>query len=151
MNPIHEIGFASLILLFFLTVPGALSALIALAFSWKRPRWAFHAANVTFVLNALVCVLAALITLKLHARVDEAIDSGGYGPIADIRQRYGADWHASARLTAFVGLAMSALPVGLAFLVHELVRRKNPETERPVGPMLILGIAAFICLLMALF
>src|SRR6478735_1851931 len=99
MNPIHESGFASLVVLFFATGPAALAALISLILVWKRPKQAIVAANGTIILAALVCVLAAVTTSRLHSRVDYWIDTGGYGPPADVRAKYGADWHASARFT----------------------------------------------------
>jgi hypothetical protein len=150
MNPIHEAGFASVMVLFLLTSPAALSALVALVLSWKRPRGALVAADATFVLGALLCLLAAVTTMKLHTRVDQAIDSGGYGPADAIRRQYGADWHESARLTAWVGLVFSAIPCGIARLVHALVRKKMPDIEKSNGPLVMFGVAALICLVMAI-
>jgi hypothetical protein len=150
MNPIHESGFASLIVLFFATGPAALAALIALILAWKRPKAAIIAANVTIVLASLVCLLAAITTSKLHSRVDYWIDLGSYGPPADIHAKYGADWHASARLTAWAGLVFTALPFAISGLTHVLAMRKDPEIKPSVVVFVLGGLAVFSCLLMAI-
>lgn len=151
MNPIHESGFASLVVLFFAACPAGLAALIALILVWKRPRVAALAANVAMVIAALVCIFAAVTTLHLHSRVDYWIDTGSYGPPVEIRAKYGPEWHESARLTAWVGLVFSALPSGIAVIAYAVVRRKVQEIEKPIVSMLLLGVAAIFCLLMALF
>jgi len=151
MNPIHESGFASLVVLFFAACPSGLAALIAIICSWKHPKLAISAANVALVIAALVCILAAVTTLKLHSRVDYWIDTGGYGPAAEIRAKYGEDWHASARLTAWAGLVFCALPSGISVIVHALVRRKVQDIKKPIGPLVALGVAAFFCFIMAVF
>jgi hypothetical protein len=55
------------------------------------------AAAITAIVATLVLVVAAVTTAKLHAQVDFWIDSGGYGPAADVRLTHGPDWHQSAR------------------------------------------------------
>lgn len=150
MNPIHESGFASLVVLFFATLPAALGALVTLVLVWKRPKEAVTAANVTIILAALVCLFAAVTTAKLHSRVDYWIDTGGYGPPADVRAKYGADWHASARFTAWVGLVFTALPFTISAIAQVLALRKDLQIK-PSMPVIVLGaLAVFSCLLMAL-
>jgi len=150
MNPIHESGFASLVVLFFATGPSALAALIALALAWKRPKGAAVAAKAGIILAALVCALAALTTAKLHSRVDYWIDTGGYGPPADVRAQYGADWHASARLTAWAGLVLTAVPFLVSGLAHWVAQRKDAEIKAPVFMIGLASVAVFYCLLMAI-
>jgi hypothetical protein len=150
MNPIHESGFASLVVLFFATGPSALVALLAFILAWKRPKRAMAAANVSIVLASLLCLLAGVITAKLHSRVDYWIDTGGYGPPAKIRAEYGAEWHASARLTAWVGLVFSALPFILSAIGSMVAKRKDPELRTPMGILLFAGVAVFACLVMAI-
>lgn len=150
MNPIHESGFASLFVLCFGTFPAALSACIALLLVWKYPKGAATAANVALVLGALVCLFAAVTTVKLHSRVDYWIDTGGYGPPADIRAKYGADWHASARITAWVGLLFTVVPFLLSAIAYTLARRKNAEIEWPAVPLVLVGLGVFSCLVMGI-
>lgn len=136
--------------LFFASGPAALSALISLILLWKRPKGAVIAANVTIILAALVCALAAVTTSKLHSRVDYWIDTGGYGPPADVRAKYGADWHASARITAWVGLVFTALPFTISVIAQILARRKDPEIKMPWVVLVLGGLAVFSCLLMGI-
>ena len=150
MNPIHESGFASLVVLFFAACPGALAALVALILLWKHPKKAASAANVAIGLSALVCLLAAVTTIKLHSRVDYWIDTGGYGPPADIRAQYGAEWHDSARLTAWAGLIFVALPVVVSVLVHQVAHRKEKDIEQPIVVFALGGLALFFCIIMAI-
>ena len=150
MNPIHESGFASLVVLFFATGPSALAALIALALAWKRPKGAVIAAKAGIILAALVCVLAAVTTSKLHSRVDYWIDTGGYGPPADVRAKYGADWHESARFTAWAGLVLTAVPFLVSGIAHWVAQQKDSEIKAPVFMIGLAGVAVFSCLLMAI-
>lgn len=151
MNPIHESGFASLMVLFLASIPGGLSALIALILSWKRPKSAVVAANVAALLSSAVCALAALITIKLHARVDYWINSGGYGPVDQVRAQYGAEWHESARLTAWAGLVLTALPFAISALVHVLARRREPTIEKPTAVVIFAAVTIVGCVLTAIF
>ena len=150
MNPIHESGFASLVVLFFATGPSALAALVAFILAWKRPKTAVAVANVAIVLASLLCLLAAVTTVKLHSRVDYWIDTGGYGPPAQIRAQYGAEWHESARFTAWVGLIFSVLPFISSALAYGVAKRKDSTIKTPMGMLLLAGVALFICLLMAI-
>lgn len=150
MNPIHESGFASLFVLLFASCPGALATLIALVLSWKHPRKAVMAANVAIILSALVCLLAAITTMKLHSRVDYWIDTGGYGPPADVRAKYGAEWHDSARFTAWVALFLTALPLLISGIVHFIAYRKDAELRPPIVVFGLAGAAIFFCLMMAI-
>lgn len=147
MNPIHESGFASIILLFFGTAPAALCALVALVIVWKRPKGAAAAATMSILFGALVCLAAALITVRLHSRVDYSIDTGGYGPPASVRAEYGADWHASARITAWVGLLFPALPLLVSGIVVQMARKKEPEIPMSYGVFGFAAFALFVCFL----
>lgn len=150
MNPIHEAGFASLVVLFMATGPSALAALVAFILAWKRPKGAVVAANAAIVLASLVCVLAAVTTAKLHSRVDYWIDTGGYGPPAQIRAQYGAEWHESARFSAWVGLIFSALPFIFSVLAYRVAKGKDSAIKTPMGMLLFAGLAVFVCLVMAI-
>ncbi len=150
MNPIHESGFASLVVLFLATGPAALMAFVAFILAWKRPKGAVGVANVAIVLASLLCLLAAVITVKLHSLVDYWIDTGGYGPAAKIRAEHGAEWHASARITAWAGLVFSALPLILSAISYMVAKRKQPEIKTPMGLLLFAAVAVFVCLLMAI-
>lgn len=136
--------------LFLASIPGGVTTLIALILLWKRPKGAVVAANVAVLLSSAVCGLAALITLKLHERVDYWIDTGGYGPPAQVRAQYGAEWHASARLTAWTGLVLTALPFVLSAIVHVLARRKEPSVDKSTTVVAIAAVAIFVCLLLAI-
>lgn len=150
MNPIHETGFASLIVLFFAMGPSALAALVAFILAWKRPKGAVAAANVAIVLASLMCLVAAAITVQLHSRVDYWINTGGYGPPAQIHAQYGAEWHASARLTAWVGLVFSALPFLLSAISYKIAMGRDSTIKTPMGMLLLAGLAVFVCLLLAI-
>ncbi len=150
MNPIHESGFARLVVLFFAAGPSALTAFVAFILAWKRPKSAVTAANVAIVLASLLCIFAAFTTVQLHSRVDYWIDTGGYGPPAQIRAQYGAEWHASARLTAWVGLVFSALPFIFSALGYGVAMRKDSEIKTPMGMLTLAGLAVFVCLIMAI-
>jgi hypothetical protein len=150
MNPIHESGFASLVVLFFAACPGALAAFVALVLSWKHPRKATIAANAALILSALVCVFAAIITMRLHSRVDYWIDTGGYGPPADVRAKYGAEWHDSAHFTAWIGLFLTALPLIVSGIVHFAAYRKEAKLRPPIEVFVIAAAAIFFCLIMAI-
>jgi hypothetical protein len=98
-----------------------------------------------------VCFLAAVTTAKLHSRVDYWIDSGGYGPPADIHAQYGPDWHASARLTAGVGLVFTALPYIFSALVYAIAKRKEPAITTAIPVLVLAGVSIFLCLMMGVF
>ena len=151
MNPIHESGFASLMVLFMASIPGGVAALVALILSWKRPKNAVVAANLAVLLSSAVCALAALITIKLHTLVDYWIDTGGYGPVDQVRAQYGAEWHASARLTAWAGLVLTALPFAISALVHVLAGRREPTLEKPTSVLIFAAVTIFGCVLTAIF
>lgn len=150
MNPIHESGFASLMVLFMASIPGGVAALIALILSWKRPKSAVAAANVAVLLSSAVCALAALITMKLHTRVDYWINTGGYGPVEQVRAQYGAEWHASARLTAWAGLVLTALPFAISAIVHVLARRREPAIKKPTSVLIFAAVTIAGCVLMSI-
>jgi hypothetical protein len=147
MNPIHEAGFASLFVLFIATGPSALAALVALVLSRFRPKAAAIAAGISVVLAALVCVLAAITTSKLHERIDYWINTGGYGPPADVMAQYGPEWHASARLTAMVGMLFTSVPFAVSALAYRITRRDEPWSPAARGIGIFAAIAAFWCLL----
>lgn len=151
MNPIHESGFASLAVLFLASIPGGVAALIALILSWKRPKNAVVAANVAVLLSSAVCVFATLITIKLHERVDYWINTGGYGPVDEVRAKYGVEWHASAGLTAWAGLVFTALPFAISALVHVLARRREPTMKKPTALLIFAAVTITACLLMGIF
>lgn len=136
--------------LFLASIPGGVTTLIALILLWKRPKSAVVAANLAVLLSSAICGLAALITLKLHERVDYWIDTGGYGPPAQVRAQYGADWHASARLTAWTGLVLTVLPFVLSALVHVFARKKEPSVDKSTTVVVIAAVAIFVCLLTAI-
>ncbi|MBK9259515.1 MAG: hypothetical protein IPM54_06715 [Polyangiaceae bacterium] len=150
MNPIHESGFASLVVLFFATAPSLLASVIALVLAKYRPKGAAIAAGIAVMLAGLVCALAAVTTSKLHARVDYWINTGGYGPPAEIMAKYGPDWHASARFTAMAGLLFTAFPFGLSALAYRIARGKAAWSPPALGIVVFASVAWFWCLIMSI-
>ncbi|MDC3962568.1 hypothetical protein KEG38_52610 [Polyangium jinanense] len=150
MNPIHEAGFASLVVLVFATAPAFVAALVAALVARFRPKASAVAAAIAAIVATLVLVLAAVTTAKLHARIDFWIDTGGYGPPADVRRTYGPDWHASARLTAWIGIVVTALPLSLAALGYRISRRGERWSKAALVVSILVGLAEVACLVMAL-
>lgn len=149
MNPIHESGFASLVVLALGTTPAALAALIALVAARCRPRVGAAFAVVAGALSALVLAVAALMTRRLHAVIDFWIGTGGYGPPADVTRTYGPEWHDSARFTAIVGIVLTVVPIALAGLAYRLSRRDKVWGPAALTVTALLGLALAACGLMA--
>lgn len=150
MNPIHEAGLASLFVLAVAATPGALASLIALVLSRAKPRGGRLAAGFGAVLSALVLILAATMTVRLHQRIDHWIDTGGYGPPAEVRRTYGPDWHDSARITAIVGVLFTALPLLLAWGGHKRARGQAGWGRGAIITGVFVGLSLLFCLVMCL-
>ncbi|MFT3768399.1 MAG: hypothetical protein QM820_23370 [Minicystis sp.] len=148
MNPIHEAGFASLIVLAMGAAPAAFASVLAIVLSRWKPKAGLVFAGIGAVLSALVLLVAAVTTVKLHERIDYWIDTGGYGPSADVRRTYGPEWHSSARITATVGVFFTALPLLLSGLGYKRARAKNGWGVGAIVIGSIAGLSLLWCLAM---
>lgn len=150
MNPIHEAGLASLFLLALASTPGALASLLALVLARAKPRAARLAAGSGAVLSALVLLVAATITIRLHQRIDFWIDTGGYGPPAEVRRTHAPEWHDSARITAIVGVLFTALPLLFAWGGHKRARGRAGWGRGAILTGVFVGLSLLFCLVMCL-
>lgn len=114
MNPIHELGFASLMLLALaFSIDFGIGALAALLAVFRRKSAALGLLWPAGLICVVLMMSAALVTMAMHAKIDEAIGSGAFGPPQDIAAQYGKEWHDSADFTARLGSAGGTLMIAL--------------------------------------
>jgi hypothetical protein len=146
MNPIHEAGFASLVLLLFGSAFPALPSVLAAALGKRHPRVAAACAALAVVLASLLCVAAALTTRRFHEIIDHWVNAGAYGPPADVTRTYAPGWHDSARWPAIAGVLLSALPLALSAFGYRRARAGRPWGLAALVIAVVAGLSLGFCL-----
>lgn len=151
MNPIHESGFASLILLFLgFSLDFAFGVLALLLGAFRKKKGALGVLWVAALICALLMLGAAFMTSSLHNRIDYWINSGAYGPPDKIAAEYGGMWHDSADFTSIAGVVGGSLMIALLAPAFRLARGSWAWDMDYAFPIGVLALSWLICFVSAL-